>query len=49
MIWFIVYALFLACFVWAWKKFHDTMNARETKSDEDYVTGDDETDWGDKS
>lgn len=43
----ILYILSLACFVWAWKRFHDLFD-RTGESYDDYLPGDEDPTMGDK-
>lgn len=43
----IIYLIALGLFIRAWSRFMNLIQPRE--EEEDYMIGDDDTDWGDKS
>ena len=43
----VIYLAMLGLFIWAWSRFMNLVQPRE--EEEDYMIGDDDTDWGDRS
>ena len=48
--WLLWYVIGLAIFIFMWWRFHDSLHLPDPEEhDPDYMIGDDDSDWGDKS